>query len=269
MAGGLFVRVRGTAGGGAETFKGGALFDRCGLNGERIGGKIVVVFSVRDSGLEGLADKSCRFARNEAEDFDCLGGIASLDGAGNIAHFNGRHPGVFGVSLNLHFDEELGVLKSLNTCDITGLNGNLAGDLKDESGGALFTRSDNEDLSHGAVTAFDAADHTPAQALEQSPFDDHEVGILTGQDFRNRCGAGRIEAFGNKGGLRSGPDAGQSGRDGEEAGGQDLVHGEMGVHERWVFSGSRQGYFLPAWCDLKVRVGANSPSLWPTMFSVT
>jgi len=63
VAGWLFVRMRRTTSRRAETLEGGSLLNDRGLNDECVGGKIVVVFRIRDGRLERLADETCRLAR--------------------------------------------------------------------------------------------------------------------------------------------------------------------------------------------------------------
>jgi len=81
---------------------------------------------------------------------------------------------------------------------------------------------------------------------------DHQVGVPAREDLDDGTLAVRFRRTKRR-------RAGREGGDGQEE------HGEGGAHEEDYWASLREGWV----CWRKVRVGANSPSLWPTMFSVT
>lgn len=160
MAGRLLVRMSGTTGGRTEALERGALLDDGELNLERVRRKIVIVFRIRDSRLERLADETCRLARNEAQDFDGLGGVTALDGASDIAHLPGRHTGVFGICLDLHGDSA--VLKCFDAGNVSRLNDGVFDQFEDKSCGTVASRFDDDQFANRLEAASHITNHSEA-----------------------------------------------------------------------------------------------------------
>ena len=122
--------------------------------------------------------------------------------------------------------------------DVAGEDGLAGGDREDEGDGAGLAGLGDDDAGDGAAGAAHGADHAGAEPLGVAAGEDDQVGVGAGADLGD-LGAGEAAP-----GWR---------RCGSSSGGR----------------GDHSAFLVGVVCCLKVRVGANSPSLCPTMFSVT
>jgi len=123
---------------------------------------------------------------------------------------------------------------------------------EDETHGAGAIGLGDDDGTERAAGAQHRADGAGTEAPVMTAGDDHQVGVTAREDLDD--GALPVRFRGAKRDR-----VGREGGDGQDEQGESGAHGEdywASLREGWV-------------CWRKVRVGANSPSLWPTMFSVT
>jgi len=92
----------GTACSGFEAFQNRTIFDHGTLHDKCVSGEVIVVLGIRDSAFERLGDETGGFARDEREQIDRVGGLATLDGADDFTHLFRRHARVACESLNFH-----------------------------------------------------------------------------------------------------------------------------------------------------------------------
>jgi len=118
----------------------------------------------------------------------------------------------------------------------------------------VLTGFGDDEGTEGATVTAHIADRTGAEATVVSAVQDNQIRRAGGDDRDDRSLAIR---FGRT--KRTDFRADRGG--GDEKGG----HGEDVAHGLDYWASLREGWV----CWRKVRVGANSPSLWPTMFSVT
>ena len=110
----------------------------------------------------------------------------------------------------------------------------------------------DDDGAERTAVAAPRADGAGAEAPVMTAGHDHQVGVPAREDLDDRALPVRFRRA-------------KLARVGREGGDGQEEHGEGGAHGGDYWASLREGWV----CWRKVRVGANSPSLWPTIFSVT
>ena len=137
---------------------------------------------------------------------------------------------------------------------VARIDAGAAVERKNQGHGAMLRGIRDDNRTEGLARAEDRTNGTRTETCVVTAGEDHKVRTATDDHFDD---IGLTIRLGRP--QRTAACANRS------SGSEQDRHGEGEAHEQDYWASLREGWV----CWRKVRVGANSPSLWPTMFSVT